>query len=70
MSKMSVDISGDVDKLLEKIAKREDRTKCAILRRALGLYSYMSDQCRRPLKGKYIAVLDKDENIITIIEWK
>ena len=68
MRKMSVDINPTAVKLLETTAKRENRTPCTTLGRALNIYSWLSKQCVGT--GNRFAIVDKDGIVTKIVEWQ
>ncbi len=67
MPKMTVDISSQAHLVIKKLAKKEGRDKCQILRRAIGLYAYLSKE----LNGTdgFLAVVDKDGKVIKKLKW-
>jgi hypothetical protein len=68
MPKMTVDFSPRVDQLLTELSKAEGKSKTEILRRALGLYSYLEKaELRRP--GRFVAITDADDKILRKIKW-
>ena len=67
--KMTVDFSGQVNKLLNKIAKSEGRSKTEILRRSIGLYSYFHEEMRHNEFNKTLAILDENKKVVKQLKW-
>ena len=68
MPRLTVDFSPQVDKLLTELSKAEGKSKTEILRRALGLYSYLEKaEVKRP--GRFVAITDADDKILKKIRW-
>ena len=70
MPKMTVDFNEQVTQMLEDLASREGRSKVEILRRAIGIYSFLDDEVREGKEeGRRVAVTDKDKKILKEIVW-
>jgi predicted transcriptional regulator len=67
--RMTVDLSEQVERLLAELAESEDRSKTEVLRRAIGLYSYLDKQMRDDAAGNAIAVIDKDGKVVKQLKW-
>jgi len=67
--KYSVDFNDQVHGLLSEMAKKEGRSKCEILRRALGLYSYFHKEMHEDQANKVMAVLDRKGKVLKQLKW-
>ena len=65
MARLSVEFSKQVSEMLDEMAKKEHRTKTEILRRALGLYVYLSKKA----PDNEIAVIDDKGEIKARLKW-
>lgn len=69
MARMTVEFNEEVSKKLEELAKLEDKTKVEILRRALGLYSYLDKEMARQDDERFLAITDKENRVLTKLKW-
>lgn len=66
---MVIEINSQVSDLLGGLARREARTKFEILRRAIGLYSYLSGQVDKAGSDSTVAILGKDDKVLVKLKW-
>ena len=64
---MTVDLSNHVAELLERIGRKEGRKPTEILRRALGLYAYLSTECTGT--DNQVAVVDASGKVLKRLKW-
>lgn len=70
MPKLTVDFSPQVDKLLTELSKAEGKSKTYILRRALGLYSYLERGEMGGQPGRSVAIInDEDDKVLKKVKW-
>ena len=65
MARLSLEFSKQVSEMLDEISKKEHRTKTEILRRALGLYCYLSEKAPE----NEIAVIDEKGQVKAQLKW-
>ena len=66
---MVIEINDETTKRLEELAHLEDRSKTAILRRALGLYSALSKDSEEFGPEMTIEIRDKHNKVLRKIKW-
>ncbi|MEI6166976.1 MAG: hypothetical protein WCS52_07255 [bacterium] len=69
MARMTVEFNPQVSGMLETLAKAEGRTKTEILRRALGLYSYLEKEMAGREEEKFVSVTDKENRVLAKLKW-
>jgi len=69
MSRMTVEFNPQVSKMLGELAKTEGRTKTEILRRALGLYSYLDKEMVGQEDERFLAVTDRENRVLAKLKW-
>jgi predicted transcriptional regulator len=69
MARMTVEFNEDVSKKLEELAKLENRSKTEILRRALGLYSYLDKEMTGQDDERFLALTDKENRVLAKLKW-
>ncbi len=69
MARLTVEFNEEVSKKLEELAELEGRTKTEILRRALGLYSYLDKEMTEQEDDRFLAITDKESKILSKIKW-
>ena len=67
MPKLTVEFGDVSNKLLEELATKYGTTKVAILRRAVGLYSYVDEETAKDPKRRRLAITEDDKVIKEIV---
>jgi hypothetical protein len=68
MSRYTIDLSNDIDSLLDQLAKSKQTTKAEVIRRALASYGYLSKQGG---EGRKVSITDDKDKVIKdlILPW-
>jgi len=66
MSRMTVEFDPDVTRLLQELSETSHRSKTEILRRAIGLYSYLDEAHS---EGNDILISDKKGEKVKQLAW-
>lgn len=61
MSKTTVQLSGDLDKILSDLSKEQGVPKTQVIRRSLALLKYLEDERR---SGGKVAITDQDGKVV------
>jgi len=69
MARMTVEFNPQVSQMLGELAKTEGRTKTEILRRALGLYSYLDKEMAGREDERFLAVTDRENHVLAKLKW-
>ena len=69
MARMTVEFNEEVSKKLEELAKLENRSKTEILRRSLGLYSYLDKEMTGQADERFLALTDKENRVLAKLKW-
>ena len=64
MPRLTIEFPEEADNILQKLAKDEHTTKREIVRRALALYNYLSEEGVKMGSGRRVSITDKDSNVI------
>ena len=68
MATINIDFSVEAKERIAQLAKKEGRTKSEIIRRALGVYEFLSDRVRQG--QSFVAVATHNGDIIAKLEWE
>jgi len=64
----SVNISDNAAELIELLGRKEHRKPTEILRRALGLYSYLSNGCSET--DNQVAIVNAKGKVLKRLKWR
>ncbi len=65
MTRMTLDLTEEVDELLKELAKKKGTTKAEVLRRAIGLYNYLVMQLEGNGKtGTKVSITTQDDTVL------
>ncbi len=67
--KLEVEFNKRVSRMIRDIAKREHRTPIEIVRRALGLYSFLDEELTGKEDERFLAVTDRDSRVLVKVKW-
>lgn len=63
MKRINLDVSDDVNKTLEDLAKEKDTTKADIIRRALASYAYLDRETDREA-GIKVSISNREDRVL------
>ncbi len=65
--KIHLEIPEKAWKHINKLAKKEGRSKVEIIRRSLGVYGYLQEEAT--IKDNIVAICDKNGKVLKTIKW-
>lgn len=63
MARLTVEFPDETTKMLDKLAKDTDSSKREVLRRAIALFNYVTEQGVKAGSKKKLSITDMDDNI-------
>ncbi len=64
MARLTIEFPDDADAILQKLAKDEHTTKREVVRRALALYNYLSEEGVKMGSGRRVSITDQNGNVM------
>lgn len=64
MPRLTIEFPDEGDKILSRLAKEEHTTKREVIRRALALYNYISEEGVRMGGERRLSITDKDGRVV------
>ena len=64
MPRYTIDVGDKFDSILKELSVANETTKSEIIRKAVALYSYLSQELENKERGKKLSITDREDRVL------